>query len=72
MYDVDGVKEKTEETKGMLGGNTNLRPHHLRQSPNELRCGIDVASQRFFIDDLTYCEPEGGFETLCSYNTYMR
>jgi hypothetical protein len=55
------TNEMLDERKGLR---TNLCPDHLCQSTNELRCRIAVASQRFFIDNLAYGVPEGGFEAL--------
>lgn len=43
---------------------TYLRPHQLRQRPNELRRRVDAEFERLFVDDFANGEPERGFEPL--------
>jgi hypothetical protein len=43
---------------------TDLCPDQFGQSTDKLGRRIAIAFQRFFVDDLAYGVPEGGFEAL--------
>lgn len=43
---------------------TYLRPHQLRQRPDELRRGVAVALERLLVDDLADGVPQGSLEAL--------
>jgi hypothetical protein len=42
----------------------DLRIHEFGQGSDELRRGVEVGGQAFFVDVLPDCVPEGGFEAL--------
>lgn len=45
---------------------TYLRPDHLSQCADELRCGVDAQLDGLLVDDFANGEPESGFESLDS------
>lgn len=43
---------------------TNLSPDKFCEGTDELRCGVAIATEGLFIDDLTNGVPQGSLETL--------